>query len=188
MDKAGILLAEGFEEIEGLTVVDILRRADVEVVTISISDKREVTGAHQITVLADATFSEVDFAQLNGIILPGGMPGTKNLMEHEGVKQIVKEFYAAGKLVAAICAAPSVLGQAGILQGKKAVCYPGFEEQLTGAECLTDKVVRDGTVITSRAMGTAIPFGLALIAYFRGEEKAEEIRASILYGHTGEKQ
>lgn len=181
MNRTGVFLADGLEEIEGLTVVDILRRAGVEVVTISVSGKKEVTGAHQITILADELFEQVDFKKLHGVVLPGGMPGTLNLMKHEGVNRILHQFDEEGKLVAAICAAPSVLGQAGLLKGRKATCYPGFEEKLTGAATLAEPVVQDGNIITSRGMGTAIPFALSLTAYFQGQEKAEEIGASIIW-------
>lgn len=181
MNRTGVFLADGLEEIEGLTVVDILRRAGVEVVTISVSGKKEVTGAHRITILADELFEQVDFTKLHGVVLPGGMPGTLNLMKHEGVNRILHQFDKEGKLIAAICAAPSVLGQAGLLKGRKATCYPGFEEKLTGAVTSAEPVVRDGNIITSRGMGTAIPFALSLTAYFQGQEKAEEIGASIIW-------
>ncbi|MBO5657672.1 MAG: DJ-1/PfpI family protein, partial [Agathobacter sp.] len=118
---------------------------------------------------------------LDGIVLPGGMPGTTTLGESEIVQKVIRDFAAAGKLVAAICAAPSVLGQAGILEGKKATCYPGFEDQLAGATSLAEPVVVDGNIITGRGMGTAIPFALAIIAYFLGEEKAREIGTGIIY-------
>lgn len=181
MNKIGVFLAQGLEEIEGLTVVDILRRAGVEVTTVSISGSKEVTGSHKITVLADDLFENVDFGGLDGVVLPGGMPGTTNLMNHAGVNEVIKSFDKEKKLVAAICAAPSVLGQAGLLKGRNATCYPGFEEKLTGAVTSMDEVVKDGHVITSRGMGTAIPFALALTAYFLGQEKAEELKASIIY-------
>ena len=181
MSKIGVFLAQGLEEIEGLTVVDLLRRAGVEVVTVSISGEKEVTGSHNITVLADALFEDVDFAGLDGVVLPGGMPGTTNLMEHGGVNEVIRDFDGKQKLVAAICAAPSVLGQAGLLKGRRAACYPGFEEKLTGADVSTDEVVRDGHIVTSRGMGTAIPFGLALTAYFLGQEKADALGRSIIY-------
>ncbi len=181
MKKTGVFLAEGFEEIEGLTVVDILRRAGIDVVTISVMGQKEVCGSHKITVLADALFEEVNFEEYEGIVLPGGMPGTTNLGGHSGVNQIIKSFAEQGKLVAAICAAPSVLGQAGILEGKKAACYPGFEDKLTGAEVTFEEVAEDGNVITSRGMGTAIPFGLRLTAYFTTEQKAKELAEAIIY-------
>ncbi len=185
MKKIGVFLAEGFEEIEGLTVVDILRRAGLSVVTISIMGQKEVHGSHQIGVLADALFEEVDFTEYDGVVLPGGMPGTKNLGSHTGVNEIIKAFAEEGKLAAAICAAPSVLGQAGILKGKKAACYPGFEDKLDGAEVIYEEVAEAGNVITSRGMGTAIPFALRLAAYFTTEEKAKELAEAIIYKAAG---
>lgn len=181
MAKIGVFLADGFEEIEGLTVVDILRRAGVEVTTISIMGRKEIHGAHQITVLADALYEEVSFETLDGVVLPGGMPGTTNLGAHEGVRKQIADFSAEGKLVAAICAAPSVLGENGILKGKKAACYPGFEEKLLGAEVTFEEVAENGNVITSRGMGTAIPFALALTKYLTTEQKAEELAKAIIY-------
>ncbi len=181
MAKIGVFLADGFEEIEGLTVVDILRRAGVEVTMTSIMGRKEIHGAHQITVLADMLYEEVDFEHLDGVVLPGGMPGTTNLGAHDGVRKQITAFAAEGKLVAAICAAPSVLGENGILKGKKAACYPGFEEKLLGAEVVLEEVAEDGNVITSRGMGTAIPFALALTAYLVDAKKAQELSDSIVY-------
>lgn len=181
MKQIGVFFAEGFEEIEGLTVVDILRRAGVEAVTISITEQKEVQGSHKIGVLADRLYEEVDVSRLDGVVLPGGMPGTVNLGNHAGVLQALKSFAEEGKLVAAICAAPSVLGQAGLLQGKKAACYPGFEDKLTGAEVVYEEVAEDGNVITSRGMGTAIAFGLKLTAYLTSEQKAKELAEAIIY-------
>lgn len=183
MKKVGVFLAEGFEEIEGLTVVDILRRAGLEVVTISNMGKKEITGSHMISVLADALYEEVDFSELDGVVLPGGMPGTTNLGSHDGVITVVQSFAKEGKLVAAICAAPSVLGQAGVLQGKKAVCYPGVEDKLEGAEVGYEDVAESGNVITSRGMGTAIPFALRLAAYLIDEKKAKELAEQIIYSN-----
>ena len=182
MKKLGIFMAEGCEEIEGLAVVDLVRRTDeIEITTISITDKKEVTGSHKVTFLADALASEVDFDSLDGVILPGGMPGTLNLGEDETVNTVIKKFASEGKMVAAICAAPSVLGAAGLLKGKKATSYPGFEEKLTGADVVKDAVVVDGNVITSRGMGTAIDFGLEIISYLCGTERKEKIGKGIIY-------
>ncbi len=181
MKKIGIFMADGCEEIEGLTVVDIARRAKFEIVMISITEKKEVTGAHDITFSADALSSEINFEELDAIVLPGGMPGTLHLGEAAVVRQQIQKFAAEGKLVAAICAAPSVLGAAGILDGKKATSYPGFEDQMTGAEYQTDSVVVDGNIITSRGMGTAIEFGLAIVRYFTNEENAKQLKESIIY-------
>lgn len=181
MKKIAVFLANGLEEIEGLTVVDIVRRAGVEVITVSISGEKQITGAHNITIFADKLYEEVEFDGLDGVVLPGGMPGTTNLMEHSGVNEVMKKFATEKKLVAAICAAPSVLGQAGLLNGKRATCYPGFEEQLMGAEVCTEAVVEDGNIITSRGMGTAIPFALTLTAYLLGQDVADKIKESIMY-------
>lgn len=181
MLKIGVFLADGFEEIEGLTVVDILRRAGIEAITISITGRREIYGAHQITVMADAQYEDVNFEELAGIVLPGGMPGTANLMSFAGVKEQILSFEGTGKLVAAICAAPAVLGQSGILKGKRAVCYPGKEAELTGAIIGQEEVEQDGNIITSRGMGTAISFSLKLVEYLLDASKAEDISESILY-------
>lgn len=187
MNRVGVFLADGLEEVEGLTVVDILRRADIETIMISVSDHLQVIGTHGIRILADQKFTEIDFSLLDALVLPGGGPGTEVLKNHNGVNEQIKNFQKKEKLVAAICAAPSVLGQALLLQGKKAACYPGFEDQLIGATVLTDKVVWDGTIITSRGMGTAIPFALTLIEYFLGKAAAIKIKTSIIYGHESAK-
>lgn len=179
--KIGVFLAEGFEEIEGLTVVDLLRRAGICVEMISITGQKEVKGSHNITVLADCLYEEGIGEGLDGIVLPGGMPGTRNLGNHAGVIGVVRAFAAAGKLVAAICAAPSVLGKAGILAGKQAACYPGFEEELEGANVGYEEVAEDGNIITSRGMGTAIPFALTLVSYLTTGQKAKELADAVIF-------
>lgn len=181
MSRIGIFMADGCEEIEGLTVVDVVRRAKMEIVMISITGKREVTSSHGVTFLADALAPEVDYDGLDGIVLPGGMPGTLNLGADATVNEVIKKFAAAGKLVAAICAAPSVLGAAGILAGKRATCHPGFEEKLTGAQTSEDAVVVDGNIITSRGMGTAIPFALEIVRYFADDASVEQIKTGLVY-------
>lgn len=181
MSKTGIFFANGNEEIEGLTVVDILRRAGLTIESISIYDEAIVTGSHNITFQTDTTMAKADFDSYDAIVLPGGMPGTLHFAEHEGVNSILKKFAQEGKLVCAICAAPSVLGAAGILKGKKATCHPGFEEKLTGAEPLTDNVVTDGNVITSRGMGTAIDFGLAIVSYFNDQSVVDDVKLHLVY-------
>lgn len=183
MAKICVFTADGFEEIEGLTVVDLLRRAGAEVWMVSIRDTLTVKGAHGIELKADVLFDEVDYDSVDMLVLPGGMPGTRYLGEHKGLCALLKKAAAEGKKVAAICAAPSVLGKLGILKDKKAVCYPGFEEKLTGADVQTEEVVRDENVTTSRGLGTAIPFALELISQLYGEEKALEIKKSVIYGH-----
>ena len=181
MKKAAVLLADGFEEIEALTAVDLLRRARIYVDTISISDDYMVAGSHGINVQTEDLFDEVEFAEFDMLVLPGGMPGTLNLGADETVVKTIKRFAAEGKLVAAICAAPSVLGENHILEGKKATCHPGFEEKLLGAQWLEQPVVVDGNVITSRGMGTAIAFALELVRYFTDDATVEHIRQGLVY-------
>lgn len=182
MSKVVVFFAEGFEEIEGLTVVDMLRRAGVEVKIASIrEDSLNVTGAHKIQIQADTYAKDVDFSKVDMVVLPGGMPGTTNLGACKLVTDTVKDFFHAGKFVAAICAAPSIFGDLGILSGKHAECYPGFEDRLQGATVKKEKVAVDGNVITSRGMGTAIEFSCALIEKLMGKEKAEEIARAIIY-------
>ncbi len=175
-------MADGFEEIEGLTVVDILRRASVYVDTVSITEDYMVRGAHGINVQTEDLFQEVDFTEFDMVVLPGGMPGTTNLNEHGGVKRVVRDFAENGRYVAAICAAPSILGGLGLLKGKRAACYPSVEDKLSGAVITKVPVVVDGNIITSRGMGTAIDFALKLVDVLAGRAKAEEIGESILYG------
>jgi len=183
MSRVCVFLAEGFEEIEGLTVVDILRRAGVETAMVSISDSLTVKGSHGIAVQADECLKNCDFSETELLVLPGGMPGTKHLGACRELTELLTRFHEEGKKVAAICAAPSVLGDLGILKGKKACCYPGFEDRLTGAQIVYDKVAADGNVTTSRGMGTAIPFALALAEQLVSGEKALEIKKGIIYGH-----
>ena len=182
MIKVGIFMADGCEEIEGLTVVDIVRRAKLEIETISITEKAEVTSSHQVTFKTDTTKAQADFDSYDAIVLPGGMPGTLNLGADETVVKTIKRFAAEGKLVAAICAAPSVLGENHILEGKKATCHPGFEEKLLGAQWLEQPVVVDGNVITSRGMGTAIDFAAKLVEIIKGTKEKDELLKSIVYG------
>lgn len=183
MAKICVFTADGFEEIEGLTVVDLLRRAGAEVLMVSVKEGLTVKGAHNIELKADALFDEVCYEDVDILVLPGGMPGTLNLRNHEKLCGLLKEFAAKDKKIAAICAAPMILGELGLLKGKKATCYPGFEDKLTEAELCTDREVRDGNITTSRGLGTAIPFALELISQLYGKEKAEEIKKSVIYGH-----
>lgn len=176
-----VLLADGFEEIEALTVVDLLRRAQIFVSTVTINDDYMVCGSHGINVQADDRFEEVDFDEIDVVVLPGGLPGTTNLKEHEGVCEVVKKFAAEGKYIAAICAAPTVFASLGLLEGKKATCYPAMESELEGAAYIKIPVVKDGNIITSRGMGTAMDFGLELIKVLISEEKAIQIAESIVY-------
>lgn len=175
-----LFLADGFEEVEGLTVVDILRRAGVELQTVSIMGRRNVVGAHKIEVLADLTYEDgLEAAEM--LILPGGMPGTLHLKEHAGLDSLIRSSAEDGIYLAAICAAPTVYGEKGLLTGKRAACYPGMESGLVGAEVCYDSVVTDGTFITSRGMGTAIDFALALTEILKGKEQADTIARQIVY-------
>lgn len=181
MSKVYIFLADGFEDIEGLTVVDLMRRAGVDIVTVSIKEGLEVTTAHGITLKTDAVFAETDFSDADMLVLPGGMPGTLHLGECAPLTGLLTQFYQKGGKIAAICAAPSVFAKLGFLEGRRATAYPSFLERLSGAKICEDSVVVDGNVTTSRGMGTAIDFGLCLIAQLEGEEKAAEIADSIVY-------
>lgn len=175
------MLADGFEEVEALAVVDVLKRAELDVQMVSTTGQRLVAGAHNIGVFADIHFEEADFDKCDMIFLPGGMPGTLNLKNHKGLAEQIESFHKTGKRLAAICAAPSILGEMGILEGKRAICFPGFEKTLKGAELTDEKVVTDGTVFTSKGMGTAIDLGLEIVKYLVSEEKSEELARSIQY-------
>lgn len=182
MKRIAVFLAEGFEEIEALTVVDICRRCGLDVEMVSIAEDKKVKGSHGIQVEADSTFAQADFGVYDMLVLPGGMPGTRNLEAHQELMDQVSAFYAAGKYIAAICAAPSIFGHKGILKGRKACSYPGFESHLEGAEVTLGPVEISDHVITSRGMGTAIDFALAIAGVFCGEQKAEEMAQAIVYG------
>ena len=175
-----VLLAEGFEEIEALTPVDLLRRADCVVETISIPGERMVTGSHGIAVQADLTADQVKVdVPFDLVLLPGGMPGSKNLDQSPLVDQLLVSAVKQDAIISAICAAPFVLGKRGLLSGKRATCYPGFEVELRGAEVQNTGVAVDGKIITASAMGEAEDFALALVSALCGSEKAEKVRASI---------
>lgn len=181
MSKVNLFLADGFEEIEGLTVVDLLRRANIEVEMVSIMGRKEIMGAHQIEVKADTLFEQMDVRDTDMLVLPGGMPGTIHLKEYEPLRELLLKFQGEGKHVAAICAAPTVFGDLGIIKGKKAVCYPGMEEGLQGAEAGCEPVMTDGNITTSRGLGTAIDFALELIRILSGEDVSESIAKQIVY-------
>ncbi len=181
MSKIGIFFATGFEEIEALTVVDILRRAEESVEMVSITDERRVTSSHGVEVTADKVFSEVNFDETDVIVLPGGMPGTKNLEAFAPLMEQVDAFVKAGKLVTAICAAPSILGHRGHLKGKTACSFPTFEDHLEGADLKREPAVIDGNIITGRGMGAAIPFGLAILEKLQGKDAAEAMAEKIVF-------
>ncbi len=182
MKKAAILLAEGFEEVEAMTPVDLLRRAGIEVKLVSIDNAKTVKGAHNIEIMVDEQIKNIKAEELDLIILPGGMPGTKYLDASREVAAIVESVNKNNKFVAALCAAPSVLGHLGLLEGKKAVCYPGFEDELKGAEVLKETVVFDNNIITSRGMGTAMDFGLKLVELLADKNTAQQLGKGVIYG------
>lgn len=176
-----LFLAEGFEEIEALSVVDILRRVGLPVTTVGIGG-RVITGAHGIPVTADQsdeTFEKACLSALRAVILPGGMPGTRNLEHSELVAEAVDAAADQGAFLCAICAAPSILGKKGLLRGRRAVCYPGFESSLQGAILEDKPVAADGRIITARGAGTAVEFGLEIVRRLLSEEAAEELRVSM---------
>lgn len=181
MKKIFVMLAEGFEEIEVVTPVDLLRRAGVECKLISILDTLQVRGAHGIGFHADMLFHECDWDTADGILLPGGMPGTTNLQQHEGLYHVLKKFDHERKYLCAICAAPMILGSMGILSGKKCTIFPGMEHHLLGAKVSLEDVCVDGHIITSRAPGTAMAFALELIEVFAGARKKETIKKQIVF-------
>ncbi len=174
-----MFLANGFEEVEALCPLDLLRRAGLAVTTVGIGST-EITGSHGITVTADMPDTLYADSRPDMLILPGGMPGSKNLDESRIVDAALKAGARNGAYLAAICAAPMVLGHRGLLAGKEAICYPGFEEELLGAKISEKRVVQDGNVITAAGMGVALEFGLALITVLCGKEKAAAIRAAVL--------
>jgi len=178
--KIAVHLADGFEEIEAISIIDVLRRAGLDVLTVSVTGKLEVNGAHQINVLADKLFENVDYSRIYMIVLPGGMPGASNLNAHEGLKEQIVKFNNENRPLAAICAAPLVYGNLGILNGKQAVCYPGFEKYLKGAEVLSNPFVESGNVITGRGPGVAIQFALKLVEKLVSAEKAETLAGQML--------
>ena len=177
-----VFLAEGFEEIEALTPVDLLRRAGAEVETVSIiPGSRNVIGARKIEVVSDTTIDKVAPGADDIIVLPGGMPGTVNLLECDTLMKMVDEHNAAGGRIAAICAAPArILGSKGLVNGKKATCYPGLENLLEGATPVIETVVTDGNITTSRGLGTAVDFACELITLLLGKERSDEIRSSVV--------
>lgn len=175
-----IFLADGFEEIEALAPLDILRRGGVDVKTVGVTGEF-VMGAHDITVKSDIDINSVDVSAIEAVFLPGGGKGTENLDASEKVKAIVLEAAKAGKLVCAICAAPSILGKMGLLKGKEATCYPGFEKYLEGADVKAAPVVQSGNFITSNGMGSAYKFGFSMLAALKDVETAEKIKKQIQY-------
>jgi len=173
-------LAEGFEEIEAVSIIDVLRRASIETLAVSVTGQRAVTGSHGIQVTADVLFEEVDYEKVDMIVLPGGLPGANNLKDHAGLGKQILDFHKNGKPLGAICAAPLVFGNLGILKNQKATCFPGFENQLTGAEVTGADVETSGKIITGKGAGVAIKFAIRIIEQLKGKTFAEELGRKMI--------
>ncbi|GAB1415410.1 DJ-1/PfpI family protein [Paludibacter sp.] len=178
--KIFLFLAEGFEEIEAIAPIDVFRRADLNVTTVSTTSELVVYGAHQVGVQADILFEDADFSGDFLIYLPGGMPGTTNLDNHKGLKSLIEKQAAKGGKIAAICAAPSILGKMGLLENKQAICYPGFEDMLKGASISTSTIVESENILTAKGPGVVIPFALKIVEKFKGSDLAEQIRSAMI--------
>lgn len=174
-------LAEGFEEVEATTIVDLLRRAEIEVKTVSIMDDKLVTGAHGMSLQADLLFEEADYDNCEMIVLPGGMPGALHLKNHDDLGEIIMEFGMTGKNLAAICAAPMVLDARGALNHKTATIYPGMQDELHMASYIDCGVVEDGNIITSKGPAYAIDFALAIVEKIKGKSASDEVAQGLLY-------
>ena len=176
-----MFLADGFEEIEALCPLDLIRRAELEIKTVSVTGNLIVNGSHDIKVTADTLIENLDpSVEPEMVILPGGKVGAFTLNDSEGVKKYITDTYARGDYAAAICAAPLILGNLGLLEGKEAICYPGFESYLKGAVISDKKVVRDGNIITGKGMGVSQQFGLKLVEVLKGEDAANKIKETIM--------
>jgi 4-methyl-5(b-hydroxyethyl)-thiazole monophosphate biosynthesis len=181
MKKVFIFLAEGFEETEAVAATDVMLRGELDVTTVSVTGKSLVTGVHGIAVNTDALFENTDFRTGEMLVLPGGMPGASNLNVHEGLRNLLLRYAKEGKKLAAICAAPLILGGLDLLQGKKATAYPGFESTLKGAEYVKAGVVKDGNIITGKGPGFAFDFGLAIVEELQGQAKAKAVAEGLLF-------
>ena len=174
-----MFFADGFEEVEAVATLDVIRRAGIEIQSIGVGSAT-VTGSHGMKFICDKTDSDIRVSEdLSGIILPEGMPGTTNLMNNAAVDKFIDYCAENNLLLCAICAAPIILGSKGLLKARKAICFPGFENELTGAELSNDFICRDGNIITAKGMGSAIKFGLEIVAAFKGYEFADELKSTL---------
>ena len=179
--KMKMLIAEGFEEIEAITLIDILRRVNYDLETVSINRNREIQGAHKIKIITDNVFDEVNFEDTDAIILPGGVPGVPNLASEDKVLDLIKKFYNEKKYIIAICAAPFVLERANILSNKNVTCYPTWEDKITSAKIKKANVVIDGKIITAKGIGAAIDLGLKLVEIFSSKNDSKILKNKIVY-------
>lgn len=174
-----IFFADGFEEVEAIATLDVVRRANIEIESVGIGSKN-ISGSHGITVICDRTIDEISVSDsLEGIILPGGMPGTTNLLNDVTLNNFIDFCNSKNLFICAICAAPMILGRKGLLNGKKAVCFPGFEDELSGAEISDEYVCVDGKIITAKGMGSAVKFGLAIVGEVLGNETAKKLESTL---------
>ena len=189
MAKVYVFLADGFEDVEALVPVDVLRRGGVEVVTVSVMDGSQIVeSAHGVQMVADALIEDCDFSDADLLLLPGGMPGASNLYAHQGVCQAVLAQMKANRMIAAICAAPAVvLGQLGMLNGKQATCYPGFEQLLQGATSTGELCTVDGNIVTGEGPAAAFPFAYQLLSMLADASTAQQIAVGMRYAHLMEK-
>ena len=184
MAQALIFLATGYEEVEMLTVVDLLRRSKISIDMVSVTGSLEVTSSHNVTIKADKLFEQADFEEAKMIILPGGIPGTPNLLAYQPLTDKIKEFASQKKWLSAVCAAPTVYDELGLFQGRKATCYPSFADKLKDASYVKQPVVVDDIFITSRGAGTTIEFAAAIVERFAGKAAADEVLKAIIYQDT----
>ncbi|MFV0592064.1 MAG: DJ-1 family glyoxalase III [Draconibacterium sp.] len=178
--KIAVHLAEGFEEIEAISIIDVLRRANLDTTVVSVTGSLIVTGSHQIKVTADQVFEHIDYSKIDMLILPGGMPGAANLKSHSGLREQILNFNDNKKPLAAICAAPMVLGNLGLLKNKKATCYPGFEDELHGAIITGNEVEQAENIITGKGAGVAIEFALKIVEVLKGKELSDELKKKMI--------
>ena len=181
MSKVCCFLADGSEEVEALSVVDILTRGGIDVELVSVMGRKEIVSSHKIHILTDKLIEEVDFDTVDMIFLPGGIPGTPNLRANDMLCKNIIEFNNKKKLLAAVCAAPSIYGELGILKDKKATCYPGYEDKLEGATYVSDRVVTDGNITTSRGLGTSLELGFRLLEILTDKETTEKMKRKVQF-------
>lgn len=174
-----LFIADGTEEVEAIAALDVIRRAGIEIQTVGVGSSR-VAGSHGVCIVCDITENEIQLSEkLEGVILPGGMPGTLNLENSKSVQEAIDYCSLNGKLLCAICAAPSILGHKGLLKGRRAVCFPGFEKDLEGAVLSDSFVERDGNVVTAKGMGSALAFGLEIVSAVKGQDTADRLKGTL---------
>lgn len=184
MSKVTVFIANGTEESECLIIVDLLRRAGINTRLVSIEDSKTVVSSHDITIVADAIFAEENFDDSDMLFVPGGMPGVTNMLAHDGLKELIQKFNREGKRLGAVCAGPAVLGQAGVLEGKEATCFPGWEDKLNCSKYTGAAFTTDGLITTGRGLGCTIDEGLEIIKILEGEEMALDIKSRIQHTDT----